>query len=837
MADALGFATKGGKSNPKAIANSRGTQTDINAIRKNAGVLGDVIGQGDDASYKQFVQQQQAKPQQQAATKSQSQPKQSLFSKIKTTAIKDAKTVGNTAKKAVIAVGNPGVDLVTGKGGKLAHDSAQLASDVTGGTSSYAGANAANIAKITAAHASGNKAALANAKAASRKNLGLDDNANITKNSLIKLGANAANVALMGQGGVEAKALGAAKKEGASLLGKRVAKDAAIGAGFGTAQTYAQNPNATKKEAFTAAAAGGLLGGTVPVAAKGVAKGMEALHPHTQSALDNIMDKVRPPKSLLDKSKANTELAAAREKETAKAAIEVPKLEQKIELINAKKADGKFSNVDKVKVKQLEEQKKALSTGQTSATATQPQAQLPSGAKPEQTPVPKESSVTSVDNSKNITLPENHVKYFNVENATDTVPLNKLVSSKTPEQNIKGGTNAAKFMDQASKGEIDKRNPITVTPTKDGNYKILDGNGTFTAAQKAGWKDLPVNVVEPKHGEAAQKLVTSAKKINSDFQENLKNFSKGMGYNYISGPVKSLDRVLRKGTTDYEGDFSKIKDSVRGTIVAPEVNRMPAIVEHLKRTFDVVRVKNGYESAKHGDYKDIKVNIRMPDGHITEVIIATPRTIAIKEGRTHKLYEIMQDEKRSKLERGAAKHETYKLYRQSHLADLAESKASASSGDLPYSSSKTLAASEREISRDHVTRLSGTEAPVKTTEASKLSDVSTSRSTTSSSKKNLSLISSNTPTKSIAHSNKSSNSLLDKTKIKPSSEVPKTEAPTSKTPDDHAKLVEEVAQEYPNKEQFIKDTAAQYQSMEEGLKGGQLVADKEQYGQRCYAHL
>jgi hypothetical protein len=70
----------------------------------------------------------------------------------------------------------------------------------------------------------------------------------------------------------------------------------------------------------------------------------------------------------------------ARQKETAKAAIEVPKLEQKIELINAKKADGKFTNVDKVKVKQLEDQKKALGiptasapkTAETGAVAAQP---------------------------------------------------------------------------------------------------------------------------------------------------------------------------------------------------------------------------------------------------------------------------------------------------------------------------------------------------------------------------------------------------------------------------------------------------------------------------------
>jgi hypothetical protein len=721
--------------------------------------LADQFHPGEFLVKSQPQKKQQAQPQQ-PATKS--QPPQSLFNKVKKIGkeVASSATTGEQKFSQGIARTLPGgtADIqAEAKASEQAQKNIQLAKSQV--------KNPIQAKKIIQSNAAEAGTASKNATSILNK---------LPTKKQIALGAASTAADVLTAGSLpEIKAL-----RGANVTSK-VARGTVAAGAYGTAgalNTAAGGGN--KKQIAENFAVGAALPGALHVAGKGAVAGAKAVDSHvlkpidihTQKALDNIMDKVHAPKSLLDNVKTQGLLDAARQKETAKAAIEVPKLEQKIELINAKKADGKFSNVDKVKVKQLEEQKKALSTGQTSATATQPPAQLPGGAKPEQTPAPKGSSQTLSDSSKNVALPESHAKYFNTENATDTVPLNKLVSSKTPQENIRGGTNATKFMAQASNGEIPKRNPITVTPTKDGNYKILDGNGTFTAAQAAGWKDLPVNVVEPKHGAAAQKLVTNAKKVNSDFQENLKNFTKGMGYNYISGPVKSLDRVLRKGVADYGGDFSKIKDTVRGTIVTPEVNRMPAIVEHLKRTFDVVRVKNGYEGAKHGDYKDIKVNIRTPDGHIGEIIIATPRTVAIKEGRTHKLYEIMQDEKASKLEKGAAKHETHKLYRQAHVADLAESKASASSGDLPYSSSKTLAASEAETSRANAMRESGTGAPVKTTEASKLSDVSVSRSKTSSSKKNLSLISSNTPTKSIAHSNKSSNSLLDKTNIKPSKE-------------------------------------------------------------------
>jgi hypothetical protein len=76
MPDVLGFATKGGKNSPKAIASSNGTQKNINAIKKNAGVLGDVVGAGDDDSYKKFQQQQDQKKQKQDQVAQQQQQEQ-----------------------------------------------------------------------------------------------------------------------------------------------------------------------------------------------------------------------------------------------------------------------------------------------------------------------------------------------------------------------------------------------------------------------------------------------------------------------------------------------------------------------------------------------------------------------------------------------------------------------------------------------------------------------------------------------------------------------------------------------------------------------------------------
>ena len=93
-------------------------------------------------------------------------------------------------------------------------------------------------------------------------------------------------------------------------------------------------------------------------------------------------------------------------------------------------------------------------------------------------------------------LPEDHAKYFNVEKAAKTVPIDQLVSTKSEEENKQGGANAPARMWAASQGILSKRDPITVRPIEGGKYQVVDGNGTFTAAKGLGWKTLPVQLEE-----------------------------------------------------------------------------------------------------------------------------------------------------------------------------------------------------------------------------------------------------------------------------------------------------------------------------------------------------
>jgi hypothetical protein len=100
------------------------------------------------------------------------------------------------------------------------------------------------------------------------------------------------------------------------------------------------------------------------------------------------------------------------------------------------------------------------------------------------------------------TLVEAHELYFTRPAGTITVPIAKLQSTKTNDENQQGGENAVKRMEAAARGELAKRPPVTVMPSAsdDGVYEVVDGNGTVASVKGYRWKALPVTVVSREEG-------------------------------------------------------------------------------------------------------------------------------------------------------------------------------------------------------------------------------------------------------------------------------------------------------------------------------------------------
>lgn len=216
------------------------------------------------------------------------------------------RNVINPAGEAIL---HPITDIATGQGGKLVHDTAQLTSDVTGGSANYLGQTVfSNPIKDLAANISKNPVAQQNINKTESKTLGPT-----LKSALIRLGAESAQTASLGVGGGEVAGLKDAAEQGAKTIVKKGLKDALIGGSVGASNTLANNPDASFKNVAKNTALGTAFGIT-PLALQGASKVIRTvtgnLINRPSSALDNVVDaedaKFNPPEPSTTKTPITT---------------------------------------------------------------------------------------------------------------------------------------------------------------------------------------------------------------------------------------------------------------------------------------------------------------------------------------------------------------------------------------------------------------------------------------------------------------------------------------------------------------------------------------------------
>lgn len=171
--------------------------------------------------------------------------------------------------------------------------------------------------------------------------------------------------------------------------------------------------------------------------------------------------------------------------------------------------------------------------------------------------------------------------------------------------------------------------------------------------------------------EDGDELFDEAGKAMSSFQEVLdmgQGVSKALGgkvstsadvagdqdsFHVIVAPLKSRDRSDEKVATKYGGDYSRLGDVMRATIVAPRVQDVPQAVDALrkeaaKRGWKLHAPENRFafeegSSVNTGPlpsgYMDSAVQLVSPSGVVAEVQINTAAMVAAKKGGGHKLYE------------------------------------------------------------------------------------------------------------------------------------------------------------------------------------------------------
>lgn len=112
----------------------------------------------------------------------------------------------------------------------------------------------------------------------------------------------------------------------------------------------------------------------------------------------------------------------------------------------------------------------------------------------------------------------------------------------------------------------------------------------------------------------------------------------GDGDKFIVAPIKGRERAREKVDLDYGGDWSRVKDVVRGTYVASSADSARQLAEMAQKHLDVVEVKDRFSKPTEAGYRDMNLSVRLPSGHVAELQVNVRPMLAAK-AKAHGLYE------------------------------------------------------------------------------------------------------------------------------------------------------------------------------------------------------
>jgi hypothetical protein len=149
----------------------------------------------------------------------------------------------------------------------------------------------------------------------------------------------------------------------------------------------------------------------------------------------------------------------------------------------------------------------------------------------------------------------------------------------------------------------------------------------------------------------------AAEQAKPEYDQKILNIAARTGATgQMLAPIKGLKRAAEKLALEENYQVDNIKDLLRSTIVVDSYADAPAIIDEIRKEFDVVRIKDragvgvagdkveASDRQKFGGYADVLINIRMPNGTVGEIQINTPAMLAAKDGQGHKLYEAAREQ-------------------------------------------------------------------------------------------------------------------------------------------------------------------------------------------------
>jgi hypothetical protein len=240
-------------------------------------------------------------------------------------------------------------------------------------------------------------------------------------------------------------------------------------------------------------------------------------------------------------------------------------------------------------------------------------------------------------------------KLFTSPPGTQLIPIDQLVSSKSAEENAQGLKNAPKRFLAAFHGVIPPRPPIVVRPLANGQYEVLDGNGTLTALRAMGWESIPAQLdqtsatPETKQAFLAAQanwtigdIYSRALGNQAQLDEAGKEIAAALGVEWVNPGIKERARLEEKIAKEAYEAPGQIADVVRGAILTESSADADAVIRQLAERFPVF--DKGLAVTSSG-YVDHKVLVRFPDGQVAEVQVAPRAVFRASESIGHVWYD------------------------------------------------------------------------------------------------------------------------------------------------------------------------------------------------------
>lgn len=106
----------------------------------------------------------------------------------------------------------------------------------------------------------------------------------------------------------------------------------------------------------------------------------------------------------------------------------------------------------------------------------------------------------------------------------------------------------------------------------------------------------------------------------------------------IPETLKARERAMEKIAADYGGDASRITDLARSSVIFETEEQVLQALDILRQGMNVIRIKNRFESPVNG-YRDVLLNILMPNEHIVEMQLHLRSILDVKYEFGDKLYQ------------------------------------------------------------------------------------------------------------------------------------------------------------------------------------------------------